>query len=211
MAEKEAVGKLLAEMAAAGDATLQSTNGATLETLDQMISFEKAALSSLTATGGAGGGAAAGAGVAAAAAAGGSLHSFLCPINKSKMRDPVMAADGHSYERQAIQRWFDEGGVLSPMTGAALANTQLTPNHNLRQAIDAHEAPAKSSRRPARPAAAVAKSSRRAESRGTPAQRARRGSMAAQGGVSKRKAPPLAPRPPAAIRRSARLSSAGSS
>ena len=31
---------------------------------------------------------------------------FFCPISLELMRDPVMAYDGHSYERAAIERWF---------------------------------------------------------------------------------------------------------
>lgn len=31
---------------------------------------------------------------------------FVCSITAELMRDPVMAYDGHSYERAAIERWF---------------------------------------------------------------------------------------------------------
>jgi len=130
---------LLAEMKAVGDTTLQSSNKATLETIDQILSFETAELAALPEALAAAASADAAQGVAAAATA---PHAHTCPITKLTMQDPVMAADGHSYERTAIERWFAQGGTLSPMTGAALAHFQLTPNHNLRQAIDAHQAPA---------------------------------------------------------------------
>ena len=64
--------------------------------------------------------------------------SFVCPITGSLMRDPVMCADGHSYERTGIQRWLGgpPGHDTSPLTGAQLANTALTPNFALRNSIE---------------------------------------------------------------------------
>ena len=60
--------------------------------------------------------------------------SFSCPITHSIMKDPVMCADGHSYERDSIQRWFSYNNT-SPHTGAKLPNMRVTPNHALRNAI----------------------------------------------------------------------------
>jgi hypothetical protein len=34
------------------------------------------------------------------------------------MQDPVLAADGFSYERAAIEDWFAKGHRTSPKTGA---------------------------------------------------------------------------------------------
>ncbi|KXZ55890.1 hypothetical protein GPECTOR_2g1441 [Gonium pectorale] len=57
------------------------------------------------------------------------------------MEDPVVAADGHSYERDAISQWLagaarSRGGrATSPMTGAGLPHTSLTPNYTLRSLI----------------------------------------------------------------------------
>jgi len=31
---------------------------------------------------------------------------FLCPITVNLLRDPVVAADGHTYERQALEMWI---------------------------------------------------------------------------------------------------------
>ncbi|EOD04977.1 hypothetical protein EMIHUDRAFT_220432 [Emiliania huxleyi CCMP1516] len=50
------------------------------------------------------------------------------------MIDPVMEADGHSYERSAIERWLATKST-SPMTSAELENTGLFPNHTLRRMI----------------------------------------------------------------------------
>ncbi|KAG2500821.1 hypothetical protein HYH03_001583 [Edaphochlamys debaryana] len=69
---------------------------------------------------------------------------FLCPITQDLMSDPVVAADGHSYERAAIAQWLGAGaaaarsgrrGPTSPLTGAPLPSTALTPNYALRSMI----------------------------------------------------------------------------
>ena len=61
--------------------------------------------------------------------------SFVCPITLALMTDPVSCADGHSYERINISEWLKRSDK-SPLTGMALPNTNLTPNHALRNAID---------------------------------------------------------------------------
>ena len=62
-------------------------------------------------------------------------HSFLCPITCDVMDRPVVAADGHSYELEAITRWL-ESHTTSPLTNAALHTTVLIPNVALRSAIE---------------------------------------------------------------------------
>ena len=52
------------------------------------------------------------------------------------MEDPVMAADGFSYERGAIEDWLSRGSSSSPMTGAPLAHQHLAPNLAVRTAVD---------------------------------------------------------------------------
>ena len=59
---------------------------------------------------------------------------FVCPITTEVMSDPVMAADGHAYERSAIERWLATKST-SPMTGGALEHSILVPNHMLRRQI----------------------------------------------------------------------------
>jgi hypothetical protein len=55
---------------------------------------------------------------------------FKCFMTKEYMRDPVQAADGHTYERSAILGWFNVDGnrnkdyVNSPQTGKPM-NKQL--------------------------------------------------------------------------------------
>lgn len=53
-----------------------------------------------------------------------------CPITGEPMRDPVVAADGHTYERTAIARWISTSNK-SPLTGAILAHKDLVPNYML--------------------------------------------------------------------------------
>mmetsp|Transcript_4041 Transcript_4041/g.8569 ORF Transcript_4041/g.8569 Transcript_4041/m.8569 type:complete len:669 (+) Transcript_4041:101-2107(+) len=58
-----------------------------------------------------------------------------CPITGLPMIDPVVAADGHTYERHAIQRWFQTSN-RSPLTGAVLAHLELVPNYSLLSSVD---------------------------------------------------------------------------
>lgn len=50
------------------------------------------------------------------------------------MRDPVIAADGFTYERSAIERWLAKS-TISPMTNEPLMHAMLTPNRLARSAI----------------------------------------------------------------------------
>jgi hypothetical protein len=52
----------------------------------------------------------------------------ICPITQQRFQDPVVAADGHTYERTAIRRWLARHNT-SPMTREQLDNTVLIPNH----------------------------------------------------------------------------------
>ena len=70
--------------------------------------------------------------------AGSALPAFFCPITDDIMRHPVSTADGQTYERAAIEEWFERNDT-SPATGAKLAQKTLTPNIALRQAIEEWE------------------------------------------------------------------------
>ncbi|XP_039167670.1 U-box domain-containing protein 33 isoform X2 [Eucalyptus grandis] len=59
---------------------------------------------------------------------------FLCPITQELMEDPVMAADGHTYEAEAIREWLNRHDT-SPMTNLQLQNLDLIPNRIVRLAI----------------------------------------------------------------------------
>lgn len=62
-----------------------------------------------------------------------------CPITRVLMQNPVIAADGHSYEEKAIREWFNRGNNKSPVTGLPLPNQHLVPNINLKQVIDEYK------------------------------------------------------------------------
>lgn len=52
------------------------------------------------------------------------------------MKNPHVAADGFSYELEAIEQWLQSGNERSPMTNLRMKHTFLTPNHTLRSLID---------------------------------------------------------------------------
>ncbi|XP_042683156.1 WD repeat, SAM and U-box domain-containing protein 1 [Centrocercus urophasianus] len=60
---------------------------------------------------------------------------FLCPITRELMKDPVIAADGYSYEKEAIENWISNKRRSSPMTNLPLPSLVLTPNRTLKMAI----------------------------------------------------------------------------
>ncbi|XP_045804637.1 U-box domain-containing protein 33-like [Trifolium pratense] len=60
---------------------------------------------------------------------------FLCPILQEIMHDPQIAADGFTYEGDAIREWLENGHDTSPMTNLKLNHLLLTPNHSIRLAI----------------------------------------------------------------------------
>jgi len=61
---------------------------------------------------------------------------MICHLTKAVMEDPVVAADGESYERSACEAGLAHHGAVSPLTGAALEHTTVVPNHALRNTID---------------------------------------------------------------------------
>jgi len=65
-----------------------------------------------------------------------------CPITGFPMVDPVVAADGHTYERSAISRWLKTSNK-SPMTGSVLFHKELVPNYGLLSSIQEATARAK--------------------------------------------------------------------
>jgi uncharacterized protein YegL len=60
--------------------------------------------------------------------------SYTCSISHEIMTDPVIAADGHSYDRAQIERWFLTSN-RSPLTGEEISTT-LHPNVLLRNMIN---------------------------------------------------------------------------
>jgi len=62
-------------------------------------------------------------------------ENLCCPISMELMTQPVLAADGFTYDRHAIEAWLARGKTTSPTTGAKLAHTHLTPNHLVKSMI----------------------------------------------------------------------------
>ncbi|GJP81235.1 hypothetical protein CLOP_g11399 [Closterium sp. NIES-67] len=59
---------------------------------------------------------------------------LFCPITQEMMVNPVLAADGHTYEQEAIRSWL-ETSDMSPMTNQKLPSKDLVPNHAVRSMI----------------------------------------------------------------------------
>ena len=53
------------------------------------------------------------------------------------MHDPVIAADGHSYERAALEAWLAQHSS-SPVTHQPLPHTRIVDNVLIRSAIATH-------------------------------------------------------------------------
>ncbi|XP_023639222.1 U-box domain-containing protein 32 isoform X2 [Capsella rubella] len=60
---------------------------------------------------------------------------YLCPIFQELMKDPLIAADGFTYEAEAIREWLASGHDTSPMTNLKMEDCNLIPNHALHLAI----------------------------------------------------------------------------
>ncbi|XP_037433528.1 U-box domain-containing protein 44-like [Triticum dicoccoides] len=68
-------------------------------------------------------------------------ESFLCPLTKQIMRDPVTLESGATFEREAILKWFQESdssgrSLICPITRKELSSTELNPSIALRNTID---------------------------------------------------------------------------
>ena len=50
------------------------------------------------------------------------------------LRDPVSLADGHTYERSAVEQWLQLQDT-SPVTGTLLPHKRLLPNVLIKQAL----------------------------------------------------------------------------
>ncbi|KAK9828504.1 hypothetical protein WJX72_000430 [[Myrmecia] bisecta] len=62
-------------------------------------------------------------------------EEMCCPITHDLYLDPVIAEDGHTYDRAAIEEWFSMHDT-SPMTNQVLASKVLIPNILMRRLID---------------------------------------------------------------------------
>jgi hypothetical protein len=58
---------------------------------------------------------------------------FLCPITYELMREPVVAQDGHTYEKSAIEKWL-KTHTNSPRTGEPMESLTIA-NMNMKKLI----------------------------------------------------------------------------
>lgn len=63
-------------------------------------------------------------------------EELFCPITHEMMKDPVIASDGYSYEREAITRWLADGNYTSPMTNQVFKDPSLVTNRTLKLLIE---------------------------------------------------------------------------
>ena len=64
------------------------------------------------------------------------VKSYVCPITLAVMEHPVMARDGYSYERSALEQYIaGRPNFLSPMTGLEIPSEPLMTNNGLRSDI----------------------------------------------------------------------------
>ena len=64
-----------------------------------------------------------------------SAESFICPLTKKVFESPVMAADGYTYEKVAIEKWLEKE-KKSPKTNMPIDANDLRPNHAIKSMID---------------------------------------------------------------------------
>jgi serine/threonine protein kinase len=63
-------------------------------------------------------------------------HEFNCPITQDIMKDPVILADGHTYEREFIVNWLKKSN-RSPLTNEELKHKRYITNRALKSLIEA--------------------------------------------------------------------------
>jgi ankyrin repeat protein len=61
-------------------------------------------------------------------------EELYCPITSELFQDPVVTADGHTYEREAIAKWLASHDT-SPLTGKRLSSKQLIPNLRVKSMV----------------------------------------------------------------------------
>jgi RNA recognition motif-containing protein len=62
------------------------------------------------------------------------LDGLFCPLSKQLMTDPVLAADGVTYNKPAISEWLSSQ-TISPVLQTPLPHGGLVPNHAVKDAV----------------------------------------------------------------------------
>ncbi|TYJ16611.1 hypothetical protein E1A91_A10G266900v1 [Gossypium mustelinum] len=60
---------------------------------------------------------------------------FRCPISLDLMKDPVIVASGHTYDRSSIAQWINTGHYTCPKSGQRLIHMALIPNYALKSLL----------------------------------------------------------------------------
>ncbi|KAF3433373.1 hypothetical protein FNV43_RR24475 [Rhamnella rubrinervis] len=60
---------------------------------------------------------------------------FRCPISLDLMKDPVIVASGHTYDRNSIAQWINSGHQTCPKSGQRLIHMALIPNYALKSLL----------------------------------------------------------------------------
>lgn len=60
---------------------------------------------------------------------------FRCPISLDLMKDPVIVASGHTYDRNSIAQWINAGHHTCPKSGQRLIHMALIPNYALKSLV----------------------------------------------------------------------------
>lgn len=63
------------------------------------------------------------------------LNLITCPLSGDIFSDPVIAADGQTYERKHIEEWMI-GNNVSPITNNVFAHKILTPNNAMKSVVE---------------------------------------------------------------------------
>lgn len=61
-------------------------------------------------------------------------NDLICPISGEIFKDPVIASDGFTYEREMIEKWL-EWNDTSPLTNMQLINFELFPNLTVKKLV----------------------------------------------------------------------------
>ena len=67
------------------------------------------------------------------------MNFLVCPLTGKQFDKPVVAADGFTYEKDAIEQWIKDGHTNSPLTGEPLSTTDLIPNNAIKSIIKNNE------------------------------------------------------------------------
>jgi hypothetical protein len=54
--------------------------------------------------------------------------NLMCPISLCLMKDPVIASDGITYDRESIEKWLEAGNSTSPITRQTITKENIIPN-----------------------------------------------------------------------------------